>query len=99
DAQSVFDFIKEVSRVQEMKDAATNKGVFPPSNWIHQFSSFRDIADALKVGMRIAGSLRRATLAANLEHELLQNLCQLTYKSDAGAVLPNYLWGSSSRKK
>ena len=97
DAETTFDFLKEVGRVPEMKDAAAKKGALPPGNWIHQFTTFRDIADAMKVGMRISGSLQRATLAANLKHEILQNLCRVTYKGDNGNVLPDYLWAARSR--
>lgn len=99
DAEAVFDFLKEVGRVPEMKAAAAKQGDLPPGNWIHQFVTFRDIADAVKVGMRITGTLQRATLAANLYHEVVQNLRQVTDKSTSGKVHPSYRWGTPAREK
>lgn len=47
DPQFISDFITEVGRNQDTKNALIGKGDLPTGNWIHVVSSFRDIADVL----------------------------------------------------
>lgn len=47
DAEAIFDFLDEVSRTQEMKQATAGQGEFPVGNWVHKFSTFQDILEQL----------------------------------------------------
>jgi len=47
DPQFISDFITEVGRNQDTKNALNGKGDLPTGNWMHVISSFRDIADVL----------------------------------------------------
>jgi len=82
DAQTTFDFLKEIGRNEEMKRAMAGKGSFPVGNWIHVFSTFDDILQALRVEFGISESLSRIALKVNLKRELLSNLIILSFKSD-----------------
>lgn len=76
DADHVFGFLSEIARNHEMRDAARG-GPLPVGNWVYQFSSFRDIADALRTVIGATAPVRRAALAANLKHEIARNLKRL----------------------
>lgn len=82
DPDAIFEFLKEVGRIPEMKAAVAGKGELPLGNWMYQFSTFREIADGLKACIRITGALAQATLIANLKHELLDNLRKTTEKDN-----------------
>jgi hypothetical protein len=90
DAASVFEFLSEVARNTEMKTAAKGSGALPPSNWVHQFSGFRDIVDALRGDFVGAYGLRRVALDANLRAELIENLRHLIQRSSGGDCSPAY---------
>lgn len=80
DAEATFEFLREVGRVDEMKEAMAGAGGFPTSNWIHTFSTFGDIVEALKTTFGIQYSLSRVALLTNLRQEILSNLVLLTEK-------------------
>ncbi len=84
DARHIFDFLSEITRNQEMKQAVKGQAALPVGNWIYQFSSFRDIVDALRVVMRVSGHLRKAALAANLKLEIARNMRQLYERREKG---------------
>jgi hypothetical protein len=99
DAAAIFDFLKEVGRVEEMKAAMAGKSPFPPANWIHPFASFQEVVDALRVAFGVSHGLARIALEQNLKRELLRNLQSLTTKSRKGEVLPMYLFASTARRQ
>lgn len=74
DADVIFNFLDEVARNTEMKDAIKGQGALPLANWIHQFSSFRDIIDALKGTFIKTQGMRRVILGENLRLEILDHL-------------------------
>lgn len=47
DPEFIANFVAEVGRNQDTKNALSGNGALPKGNWIHVFSSFRDIADVL----------------------------------------------------
>lgn len=49
DAEIIFDFIKEVTKVDEMKKAVQLGENYPQRNWINQFENFEDIINVLKM--------------------------------------------------
>ena len=80
DAERIFGFIDEVCRVQEMKEAIKGTAPFPPANWIHQFNTFRDIVDCLRVQLNIGEHLESRKTRENLKSELLGNLAVMCTK-------------------
>ncbi len=48
DAQFVADFIDEVSRNKETRDAVSHGGAFPIGNWLHEFSTFGEVVQAIE---------------------------------------------------
>ena len=38
DAQAIFEFLNEITRNEEMKQAIAGEGSFPVANWVHRFS-------------------------------------------------------------
>ena len=48
DANVIIDFIEEISRNSETSRAVKDQAEFPTANWIHTFSTFRDITDVIR---------------------------------------------------
>lgn len=99
EADTVFAFLSEVGRNAEMKAALKAGEALPPANWIHRFTSFRDIVDALQTDFTGTFGLRRVALAANLHAELLENLRRLLQRDKKGNVTPSYEWASFAREQ
>lgn len=78
EAEATFDFLAEISRLEEMKQAIDGKGQYPPGNWIHTFTTFQDIIEVLRTELNISETLTRIALKENLRRELLSNLTHLT---------------------
>lgn len=98
DADFTFSFLNEIARLEEMKAAVADKGPFPPGNWIHQFSEFRDIINALRVELRFGINLRRVALVANLRAEIESNLRLLLNRSgDENDLTPRSQYASFAR--
>lgn len=98
DADFTFSFLNEIARVEEMKAAVADKGPFPPGNWIHQFSEFRDIIDTLRVELRFGINLRRVALLANLRAEIESNLRLLLDRSgDENDLTPRSQYADFAR--
>lgn len=71
DVAATFAFLKEVGRVEEMKQAMTAGGNFPIANWIHQFSTFQQIIDTLSTLFEVKRSLSDVALSVNLKREFI----------------------------
>jgi hypothetical protein len=100
DGRIVFDFLKEIARNEEMKEAMAGKGSFPVGNWIHQFSAFEDVLETLRTEFNIFESLNSIALKVNLKRELLANLIRLTFKSETltkGKVEPITFYAQLAR--
>ena len=97
DAKSIFDFLGEVARVEEMRAAQEKGEDFPPGNWISPFHDFRDVIDLLRANLIATRPLRRATVEANVRHELLTIGASLSGMIDEGLFF-DYWWSSSSRE-
>lgn len=87
DAEKIFDFLQEVTREEESRRAATGEGTPPPGNWVHSFSTFEEIIEALQTEFHISHSLQHIALKANLRRELLTNLTWLTCR-EGGKLYP-----------
>lgn len=96
DAEFIKDFLAEVARVSEMKKAVTGGGGYPIGNWVYQFSSFKDIADACRTVLNLSGNLRDKAVLANLKYELSRNVKELLARSN-GHIEPATLHAESAR--
>lgn len=99
DASAVFSFVREVSRVDEMKTAVAGAGEFPVGNWVHQFTNFRDVVDVLRTEFRMSQRLSRIVIEEGLKRELLGTLQQMTWKMKDGIIYDATWFGSVPRAK
>lgn len=72
--------LQEVRREEETEKAKKGEGPYPKANWITPFASFRELTDALRVGLRLRGPLPRVAQEETLRHEFTRNLSMLMYK-------------------
>jgi hypothetical protein len=98
DANSIFDFLNEAGRVNEMKEAVTGKGNFPPGNWIHTFNTFHDVIQTLEKEFGTELNLGVVALITNLKREILSNLASLTDKTHDGNIHLHTWLADFSRK-
>ena len=76
-AKKIISFIDEVARIEEMKKASVdNKTDRPVSNWIHAFSTFKEITDCLKIEFAIDDN-KKKKLIHLLEKEICENLTEI----------------------
>jgi hypothetical protein len=99
DAEVVFDFLQEITRVEEMKSAIKGTSAFPIGNWIHRFSTFKDIVEAIRREFGFTTDVRRSAITANLIHEIQSNLPVFFEKQNNGRVFPRYLYAQKARTK
>ena len=97
DAKFIFDFLREVGRIDEMKLATSTTMAFPPGNWIHRFTGFPDIIDALRSEFQMSVALHKAALGTNLKDELLNNIQFLSYSRPGAKLCPTYQFASGAR--
>ena len=79
----VFAFLDEITEADSTK---------PATNWIHRFSTFRDVVDALRTHLGFTESLQEVALRSNLRREILTNLAFLLQKG-ANGIFPTYSYG------
>jgi len=96
DASFIFNFIDEVSRKNEMKNAIAGEGNFPNNNWIHPFKTFRDITDVIKSEFNIKYSLSEESIRFNLKNELFE-IAKEFYKKSNGKLVKQNNWGAFAR--
>lgn len=96
DADFIFNFIKEVGKVQQMKDAVTGNAEFPNNNWINTFNSFEDIVTVLKVELNIRFELSYLRWSEVVTQEIVQNFSKLCFRKN-GNISPYYSYISHLR--
>lgn len=74
DAEFVFNFIDEVCKKQEMKEAVKKGVPFPKGNWTHRFSTFKDIVDVLRNELPLSMRLSQLAYLFNVKMEIGNNL-------------------------
>ncbi|VVE88399.1 DUF4062 domain-containing protein [Pandoraea bronchicola] len=84
DPKFICEFISEVGRNAETKRAVSGHGVAPSGNWIHQFSTFRDVVDALNGQLFSSIPLEDMTMRTLLRQELRQFVSQCMVKFSPG---------------
>lgn len=97
DPEIVFDFLTEVTKDSETNEASLGKAPFPKGNWVHPFSSFDEIINALQIHLNIAESLSQIALKVNLKQELISILMKLAEKHNQ-KIRFSYEWGIFARK-
>ena len=78
DAEFINNFISEVCRVNDAKLSSASGGVRPTGNWIHPFSAFSDIAQAIQAQVLLAPpheAVMRKLLISDLMAILSRGLC------------------------
>lgn len=74
----IINFIDEIGKNQETKDALNGKNELPSGNWLHVFNSFRDIADVLNPqifdGIPIDEAIMRRLLLSELQEVMKKSL-------------------------
>lgn len=76
----VIDFINEVGRIRETKDAIREGTPLPTANWIHQFSTFKDIIDVLQAQVFCGTPIEMVILKSLLRRELVEILREVLIK-------------------
>lgn len=74
DSKFISDFINEVGRNKETKEAITQKSVTPIGNWLHLFNNFKDIIDVLNAHVFSSTPVEEMTLKRLLRRELREFL-------------------------
>lgn len=72
----VAEFVREIETTEFARRGDDSTGFM----WLYRFHDFRDIADALRVNLRLHGSVPRRTLLANLRWELTENIAAMCTK-------------------
>jgi len=98
DAKLTEEFIHEVRRDDEVKEAVKGTGDFPAANWLTEFGDFRNVTDSLRSALRIRGSLARTAIVENLRHELEYNL-RLMMTKHKGQPFFGDSWLASVRRE
>lgn len=98
EAEMTFAFIKEVTRIDEMKAAIKGAANFPVGNWVHTFLTFEDVMAALNGELNIKNPLRQEVLATNLRNELVGNLMALLSKKRGKIVATSDFFPTAARK-
>lgn len=86
DAAFICDFISEVSRNRETKEALRGGSDFPTGNWVHVFDNFSDIADVLQSQAFMGLPVQDAVMRRLLQRELIELLRQGLAKMPRGRV-------------
>lgn len=82
DWAAIVRFLEEIEREEVKSDP----------NWLHIFSSFRDVVDVLRATLQVTGPLRRKALEANLKWEIVENTRELLHRTEKGlGVKANWL--------
>ena len=93
----LFDFLDEISRVEQTQAASLQIGEFPAANWVHSFDNFEDIVDALRVQLHLATPLSTIALRANIRREIIENIQIISTKYE-DVIGPTYTWAKGARK-
>lgn len=96
-AESIFQFIKEVTKSKEVNNAINDKTHLPKNNWIYIFESFEDIVKTIRVQLSLNFRLHEKILLANLKNELEDTLSTMFYMSNKRWA-PITDWGVAARK-
>lgn len=87
DAEFIFNFIDEISRNVETKVALEQKTKLPQGNWLHEFTSFKDIIDVLNAQLFSSATVEELTLKRLLRSEMVEVLAKCLVKFESGGEI------------
>lgn len=87
DAEFINNFISEVCRIEDIKLSSTGGGIRPTGNWVHPFSTFSDIAQAIQTQVLLAPP-HEAVMRKLLISDLITILSQGLRNSGAEVSTP-----------
>lgn len=90
DAKFISSFLDEIARKQETLAAVRGEIAAPSGNWIHAFTSFRDMTDVLTQYVLTDAPIDDLAVKRLLRHDLRRLLATLLLKSGNGAVSPKF---------
>ena len=98
--RQIISFIDEVARIEEMRNATDdNKTDRPISNWIHAFSTFKEIVDCLKIEFAIEDNTRKRLICL-LQNEICENLTEImSWHEKEGRILEDFYDGDFIRSE
>lgn len=94
----IFDFIKEVTKIDEMKKAVQLGKDYPQRNWINQFENFEDIINVLKIELCVEYDVEIKRWNEILKQEISENLARLS-TSTSQEIHPFFMYATLARKK
>ncbi len=87
DAEALIEFLEEVGRNKQTNDVVRGTAAtLPTGNWIHTFSSFRDVIDVLRGTVFAGRPVDQAVGRLLLKNELLEIASALLIKGNGGDV-------------
>ncbi|MHB1001360.1 MAG: DUF4062 domain-containing protein [Armatimonadota bacterium] len=84
DAKTLFKFIDEVGRIEDMRKAKSSEDPFPLGNWIYTFDGFEDIVSAIQVQLGFVQPITELAMLSNLRDEIIANLTRLLIATESG---------------
>lgn len=87
DAEFLIEFLEEVGHNKQTANAVRGAATLPTGNWIHVFSSFREIMDVLRGQVFSGRPVDQAIGRQLLRSELLEMTSRMLMKLTSGTVL------------
>ena len=84
DPKHITDFVREIKRIDDMKNGDT-----PLFNWVNSFNSFNDIVDVLNAELKLKISISEQNAKHTIKLSLVKNLQELYHKGD-NTIYPFY---------
>ncbi len=88
DAKHIFDFIDEVTRKHEFKEALQRGGTGPTGNWIYGFDTFEEIVSVFSNAVFLGESKQEHLVKQNLRDCLLRTVSDILSKHKSTVFVP-----------
>lgn len=98
DTEIIFNFIKEVTKIDEMKNAVQIGEDYPERNWINQFENFEDIINVLKIELGVEYDIEIKRWNEILKQEISENLARLSTSTNK-EIFPFFDYATPARNK
>ena len=86
DPVHLCEFLEEIARVSEMKQAVAEGTALPKGNWIHTFSDFADLEGVLRLALHFEHDISTRFLLLAVRDELVECARQLAARRKNGNV-------------
>ena len=98
-SELIFNFIEEVSKIDEMRQAIKKGQDYPKRNWVNIFNNFEDIVDVLKVELNASWDIDVKKWNNILIQEISENLARISISFSDGKIFPVYRLATLARNK